>query len=59
MDRLGEGGGGGGGVVWEIWKKYPAASQAKNKRSCMASSEEKKIMYAWCSQGKNSYKSLA
>ena len=39
MDRLG---GGGGEVVWEIWKKYPAASQAKNKRSCMASSEEKK-----------------
>ena len=36
------GGGGEGEVVWEIWKKYPAASQAKNKRSCMASSEEKK-----------------
>ena len=24
-------GGVGGGVVWEIWKKYPAASQAKKK----------------------------
>ena len=34
--------GGGGGVVWEIWKKYPAASQAKKKSSCIASPEEKK-----------------
>ena len=33
---------GGGKVVWEIWKKYPAASQAKNKLSCMASPEGKK-----------------
>ena len=38
MDRLR---GAGGGVVWEIWKNY-AASQAKTKSSCIASSEEKK-----------------
>ena len=42
MDRLGGGGGGAAQVVWEIWKKYPAASQAKKKLSCMASPEGKK-----------------
>ena len=54
MDRL-RGRGGGGGVVCEIWKKYPAASQAKKKSSCIASSEEKKITYACMVQPKKKF----
>ena len=50
---------GGGKVVWEIWKKYPAASQAKKKVHAWPALRKKKIMYAWCSQRKESYKSLA
>ena len=36
------GGGGGGEVVWEIWKKYPAASQAKKKVHAWPALREKK-----------------
>ena len=43
-----------GGVFWDIWKKYPAASQAKKKvhawpalrkkKSCMHGAAKEKIL---------------
>ena len=47
----------GGGGVWKIWKKYPAASQAKKKVQCMNSSNEKKNHVCMVHPKKNSYKS--
>ena len=53
MDRLGEGGGGWGEVVWEIWKKYPTASQAKKKVHAWPALRKKKSCMHGAAKEKN------
>ena len=50
-------GGGGGGGVGRSEKNILQPPKQRKKVQCMTSSNEKKIMYAWCIQKKNSYKS--